>query len=96
MNKPDRKQLVRYHLRIALHPRHWREEERALWPILRKSRADEVMFMVPHVEERSPGLGTDAENERAARLLAPLFRRLRQRGIAPSINIFWTVGFSLL
>jgi hypothetical protein len=85
---------VRYHLRVTLTPVHHRQEEKALWQVIRKARIDEVLFFVPHAEERSTGLGTDAENAAMARLLAPVFRRLRKAGIAPSINIWWTVAFS--
>ncbi|MEI8242107.1 MAG: hypothetical protein WCI17_02450 [bacterium] len=88
------KSMVRYHLRVTLTPDHHRQEEQALWQVIRKARVDEVMFFVPHAEERSTGLGTDAENATMARLLAPVFRRLRQAGIAPSINFWWTVAFS--
>jgi hypothetical protein len=94
VNHPAKHRLVRYHLRIALDPRNWRNEERALWKVIRAAKINEVMFFVPHAEERSPGLGTDAENARMAAVLAPTFARLRRRGIEPSINIFWTVSFS--
>jgi hypothetical protein len=85
---------VRYHLRVTFTPEHHRQEEKALWQVIRQAQIDEVMFFVPHAEERSTGLGTDAENASMARLLAPVFRRLRKAGIAPSINIWWTVAFS--
>lgn len=85
---------VRYHLRVTLTPEHWRQEERALWQVIRRGRIDEVMFFVPHAEERSTGLGTAAENAQMVRVLRPVFRRLRAAGVVPSINIWWTVSFS--
>jgi len=65
-----------------------------LWKIIRDAKIDEVMFFVPHAEEVSTGLGTDAENEEMVAILAPIFERLREASIAPSINMWWTVGFS--
>lgn len=85
---------VRYHLRATLTPEHHEAEEAALWQVLRQGQFDEVLFFVPHAEERSSGLGTDADNARLVEILAPLFERLRAAGIAPSINIWWTVAFS--
>ncbi|NQU11658.1 hypothetical protein HQ590_12765 [bacterium] len=85
---------VRYHLRVNLTPDHHVEEEKALWRILRRAKIDEALFFVPHAEERSPGLGTDADNEQMVAILRPLFAKLRQAKIAPSINIWWTVSFS--
>ncbi len=65
-----------------------------MWELIETSKADEVMFFVPHGEELSPGLGTIEECEKVAALLAPVFRKLRKRNIAPSINMWWTLGFS--
>src|SRR5690606_4180944 len=80
--------------RLGLHPRAWRQELAALWAIVRTARVDEVMFFVPHAEERSPGLGSDAEHRAMVRRLGPVFQKLRRMGVAPSINLWWTVGFS--
>jgi hypothetical protein len=85
---------VRYHLRATLTPECHEAEEQALWSVLKRGRFDEVMFFVPHAEERSDGLGTDEDNTRMAEILSPLFARLRKAGIAPSINIWWTAAFS--
>jgi hypothetical protein len=92
--RPSDNRTVRYHLRVTLTPEHHKEEEKALWRVIRKARIDEVAFFVPHAEERSPGLGTDAEHRRMAALLKPVFARLRKAGVAPSINPWWTVSFS--
>jgi len=62
--------------------------------VIRRGKIDEVLFFVPHAEERSPGLGTDAENSATVKLLRPVFARLRARGVMPSINVWWTVSFS--
>lgn len=48
------KNKVRYHLRATLTPGHHKQEEAALWRVIRKARIDEVTFFVPHAEERSP------------------------------------------
>jgi hypothetical protein len=85
---------LKYHLRLCLTPEGHVSETRALFKVIERGRIDEVMFFVPHAEERSPGLGTDAENERLAEILAPVFRRLRRLGVAPSINLWWAVSFS--
>jgi hypothetical protein len=79
---------------MNLSPRNAKAEEKALWKVIRDAKIDEVMFFVPHAEEVSTGLGTDAENEEMAAVLAPIFDRLREKSIAPSINMWWTVGFS--
>jgi len=89
-----RSPVVRYHLRATLTPEHHTEEERALRRIIKNARVDEVMFFVPHAEERSSGLGSDEEHEQMAAILGPVFARLRRLGVAPSINIWWTVAFS--
>ncbi|MAE62594.1 MAG: hypothetical protein CMJ49_14700 [Planctomycetaceae bacterium] len=89
MTKP-----VRYHLRIAFSSSFSASEETVLWDILRRGRIDEAMFIVPHIEPRSPGLGTLDECERCADRLRPIFDRLRDDAIAPAINVWWTAGFS--
>lgn len=91
---PEPCRRVRYHLRATLAPEHFSAEEKALWKVINEGRIDDVMFFVPHAEERSQGLGTPEENRQMAALLKPLFSRLRKRGITPSINIWWTVAFS--
>ena len=85
---------VRYHLRIAFSSSFSQSEEAALWDILQRGRIDEAMFVAPHIEPRSPGLGTLAECERCADRLRPIFERLRGDGIAPAINVWWTAGYS--
>ena len=85
---------VRYHLRATLTPDRWCIEERALWRVIRRGRIDEVMFFVPHAEERSDGLGTGADHRRMVTVLRPVFARLRRAGVAPSINLWWTMSFS--
>ncbi len=85
---------VRYHLRVAPTTIHAAEEEAALWRLISRAYIDEVMFFVPHAEERSPGLGTAAEHAAAVTRLAPIFDRLRQENIVPSLNLWWTVSFS--
>jgi hypothetical protein len=91
---PRASRTVRYHLRVALTPEHAAEEALALDSILEDARIDEVLFFVPHAEERSPGLGTPAEIRESADRLVPIFDKLRARGVAPSINIWWTCSFS--
>lgn len=88
------RRIVRYHLRVFMPSRDWQSDEEALWRIIRLGQIDEVVFLVPHVEQSSPGLGTPAECERQIEVLAPLFERLRAQSITPSINIWWTMGFS--
>ena len=92
----DRKKSarVRYHLRTRLVPWNMQAEEEALWRIVREGRIDEVMFFLPHDEENSPGLGTIKECGDWVARLKGLFNRLRKAGVAPSINVWWTVSFS--
>lgn len=85
---------VRYHLRIVLDPGFETRQEPVLDGIIRRGCIDEALFFVPHAEDLSPGLGTDAECQRVATMLEPLFARLRERGVAPSINMWWTMSFS--
>lgn len=85
---------VRYHLRATITPERHELEEQALWRVLKAGRFDEVMFFVPHAEERSDGLGSNEDNDKMVAILAPLFQRLRNAGIAPSINMWWSVAFS--
>jgi len=89
-----REKEVGYHLRINLVPEHFEQDVKALWRIIRNAKIDEVVFFVPHAEERSPGMGTLDECRRMAGMLAPLFSRLKSAGIPPSINVWWTFSFS--
>ena len=61
---------------------------------LDKTPVDEIIFVVPHVEAMSPGLGTLDECQAQADLLQPIFDKLRARRIEASINMWWTCGFS--
>ena len=85
---------VRYHLRISGTSGVSAAEDEALWEVIQRGGFDEVMFFAPHLEALSGGLGTLEECEKCAEGLAPWFERLRGEGIAPSINIWWTVSFS--
>ncbi len=85
---------VQYMLRATVLPDSPSAVDEALLDFVRAARIDDVMFFLPHLEERSPGLGTVAECEAASARVAPLFARLRALGVAPSINIWWTVAFS--
>src|SRR5687768_9879943 len=85
---------VRYHLRVTFLPGFRKAEEKAMWKIIRTARVDEVTFFAPHAEDRSPGIGTREENEEFARWIEPQFRKLRKAKIDPSINLWWTMGFS--
>ena len=85
---------VRYHLRVPFGADFSDTDEEALWRIAREAQIDEALFFGPHAEERSPGLGTRDEIDRCVTRLSPLFARLRGEGIAPSVNIWWTVAFS--
>ena len=85
---------VRYHLRVPFKSAFSKSEEEALFEVLRRGDIDDVSFFVPHEESCSPGLGTTEECERCVERLTPLFERLRNDGIDPSINIWWTQGFS--
>lgn len=86
--------IVRYHLRVPLTPEHAAGELQALDGVLAEGRIDEALFFVPHAEERSRGLGSPEEIRESAAWLVPVFEKLRARGIAPSINIWWTCSFS--
>lgn len=85
---------VRYHLRAAVYPDSPPSVDDALLRLVREASVDEVMFFLPHLEERSPGLGTVEEIATATERVAPLFPRLREMGVAPSVNVWWTVAFS--
>ncbi len=85
---------MRYHLRVMLRPDATDAEKQALWRIIRAGKIDEVAFFVPHVGEHSPGLGTEDECRECVDSLRPTFDRLREAGIAPSLNVWWTLSFS--
>lgn len=85
---------VRYHLRATVLPDSPSSVDDALLQLVQEARFDEVMFFLPHSEERSPGLGTVEEITASAARVAPLFPRLRAMGVAPSVNVWWTVAFS--
>lgn len=85
---------VRYHFRVYIDPAHAKRDLTRLDQWIREAKIDEVMFFAPHFEETCPGLGTAAESERMADALRPAFEKLRKQGVTPSINIFWTMGFS--
>jgi len=85
---------VRYHLRFQASLKPSAREDAALRRIVKTARIDEVIFIAPHAEERSPGMGSFAECDRAVRRLKPLFRSLHAKGIPASLNIWWTMGFS--
>ena len=85
---------VRYHLRATVLADSPPAVDDALLQLVQEARFDEVMFFLPHSEERSPGLGTVEEIEAAVARVAPLFPRLRAMGVAPSVNVWWTVAFS--
>jgi hypothetical protein len=85
---------VRYHLRATVLPASPSAVDEVLFRFVREARIDEVMFFLPHLEENSPGLGTVEEVEAAAARVAPLFPKLREMGVAPSVNVWWTVAFS--
>ena len=93
MNK-TKTRPVRYHLRIPFTSSFSSAEEEALWEVLRRGSIDDATFFVPHEESCSPGLGTIEECEKCVERLAPMFERLRNDGIDPSVNIWWTQGFS--
>jgi len=94
MPTPQTDRPVRYHLRIPIFPGSGDAEHRALWKVIRTARIDEVMFFAPHAEDYCPGLGTREENERFAKWIEPTFRKMRKAKLDPSINVFWTLGFS--
>ena len=85
---------VRYHLRVPFRSTYSAAEEEALFEVLDRGTIDEAMFLVPHLEALSEGLGTLDECRACMERLEPIFQRLRGKGIAPSINIWWTVSFS--
>ena len=85
---------VRYHFRAYIAPEHAKRDLTRLEQWIREAKIDEVMFFAPHFEETCPGLGTHAESLRMADALKPAFESLRKLGVTPSINIFWTLGFS--
>lgn len=85
---------VRYHLRAPFYPDSPPAVDEALLRLVRDGRFDEVMFFLPHVEERSPGLGTEEEVEASVARVAPLFPQLRAMGVEPSVNVWWTMAFS--
>ncbi len=85
---------VRYHLRATVLPARARTEGEALYRVVREAGIDEVMFFLPHAEEMSPGLGTERECLEARDAVRPLFDRLREMGVVPSVNIWWTKSFS--
>jgi len=85
---------VRYHLIISGAPGFIKAEEKALAKIIRTACIDEVMFFMPNAEERCLGMSTIEECNHAAAAMAPWFARLRKQGVAPSIDVFWTMGFS--
>jgi len=85
---------VRFHLRASVLADSPPSVDDALLRLVQEARFDEVMFFLPHLEERSPGLGTVEEIEAATARVAPLFPRLREMGVEPSVNVWWTVAFS--
>lgn len=85
---------VRYHLRATVLADSPPSVDDALLQLVEDARFDEVMFFLPHSEERSPGLGTVEEIKASAARVAPLFPKLRAMGVAPSVNVWWTVAFS--
>jgi len=81
-------------LRLTFDPARREAETRGVFEMVERAAVDEVMFFVPHAEERSPGLGTAAEIAVQVEALGPVFERLRGMGVAPSINMWWTLSFS--
>ncbi len=56
--------------------------------------ADELALFVPSAEEHCDGPATTEEIERTAVIAGEMLERARGAGLAGSINLFWTVGFS--
>lgn len=94
MNTETSPPRVRYHLRASILAGAGLHEDEALLDTVRAGQFDEVMFFLPHAEDNSPGLGTLDECYAAAGRVAPLFDQLRDEGIVPSVNVWWTLSFS--
>jgi hypothetical protein len=65
-----------------------------LLSLAQKVHADEAALFLPWAEENCDGPATLDEIDRTARLAEPIMESLRASGIVPSVNIFWTLGFS--
>jgi len=91
--KPSSRRIA-YQLRTQIYADSFEPQKRALLDYVDRVPIDEVIVFVPDVGYRTCGLATVDECREHAQLIEGLFAELRRRGVAVSVNFFWTMGFS--